>query len=64
MFHSFSGIIYAEDVLSAKEGSTLTIYHESLKNVTFCDVNPPFSTDILQRRPIFDWEIDTTKVSR
>ena len=64
MFLLFSDVIHAEEVMTAKEGSTLTIYHEGMKNVTFCDVKPPFSTDNLRPRSIFDWEMDTTKVSR
>ena len=36
VFHAFSDITYAKDVSTAKEGSTLTIYHESFKNVSFC----------------------------
>ena len=64
VFHAFSDITYAKDVSTAKEGSTLTIYHESFKNVSFCDVKPPFSLDNLRTRSIFDWEMDTTKVNR
>ena len=38
----------AEKLLNATEGSPLTIYHESSKNVTFCAVKPPFSPGILR----------------
>ena len=64
MLHASSDITQIENVLTAKQGNKLTIYHEGLKNVTFCAVKPPFSQDNLQPRSIFDWEMDTTKVER
>ena len=34
--------------LNATMGESITIYHESSKNVSFCAVNPPFSPGILR----------------
>ena len=70
----FKGVIdntkEAEDVrqvLNVTEGSHITIYHESSKNVTFCAVKPPFFPGSLRAgfgNDQADWEVDTGKVSR
>ena len=60
----------AKDVkklLNVTEGSPLTIYHECLKDVTFCAVEPPFSPGYLRSgfgKGRADWNINITKISR
>ena len=54
-------------VLNVTEGSHITIYHESSKNVTFCAVSPPFFPGSLRAgfgNDQANWEVDTSKVSR
>ena len=56
--YTFSGIDQAKpnnenenettEKLNATMGESLTIYHESLKNVSFCAVKSPFSPGILR----------------
>ena len=56
-----------QKVLNVTEGGQLTIYHESLKNVTFCTVKPPFFPGYLRAgfgKNRADWDLDLTKLAR
>ena len=58
---------HVQKVLNVTEGEHFTIYHESLKDVTFCAVSPPFFPTDLRAgfgNDRADWNLDLTMVSR
>ena len=67
MIHDSKHTTKIQNVLNATEGRQFTIYHESLKNVTFCAVKPPFFPGYLRagfNNDRGDWDVGTNKVSR
>ena len=67
MIHANQDIADVQKVLNVTEGDHFTIYHESLKDVTFCAVKTPFFPADLRAgfgSDRGDWNLDLSMVSR